>query len=269
MKKKTGGARKARNPNKQTTYPTREKGSLVQARGPSASLTTIREVWMPIFPARTVRRMRYSTSFGLTTTSGVPAAYVLRANDLFDPDFTSTGHQPMGFDQMMLFYNHFVVVKAKVRVVFKNTGTSVPTVCIRQDANSTALTVIDRLVEFGGLVSETLEVKGAYGANKTLELNLDVGKLQGLNRQAIAADPSLRGDAATSPTEVTYFHIMVWDATSTTGSISTDVILEQDAIFMEPRDQIESLRVLSEAKDPQHPHSQPKGEWVFTPVPPK
>jgi hypothetical protein len=154
---------------------------------------------MPVFPASIVRRLRYSTTVSMATTSGaITFTQVFRANDLFDPDFTGTGHQPMGFDQLMTWYNHFCVVSAKIRIVCKNQANSAPTICLRVDGSNTPITVIDRVVEVGGCVTEDLEVKGAYGANKILELGCDIAKLQGVRRSAITADPTLRGDAATS-----------------------------------------------------------------------
>jgi len=232
--------RKTKKNNKLTKGP----GPLV-SRGMAGVNTMVYESWMPVFPAKILKILRYSTTFaGATTAGAITSTYVFRANDLFDPDFTGTGHQPMGFDQLMLWYNHFCVIKARIRIVAKNTTASAPTVCLRQDGSSTPITVIDRIVELGGCVTETLEVKGAYGANKVLQLELDVTKLQGVTRNTITADSTLRGDAATSPTEVTYFHVTMWDTAGTTGSMECDVILEQEAFFMEPRDQIESLKTV-------------------------
>jgi len=194
---------------------------------------------MPIFPAKVKKHLRYSTTFQLTCTAGAVASYVFRANDLFDPDFTSTGHQPMGFDQMMLSYNHFVVAAARIKVTCRNKTNTTPfTVCIRQDASSTPLTVIDRILEFGGLVTADIDTFGA--TSTTLELAIDIARLQGLTHPLMIADPTLRGDAATSPTEVTYFHIQCWDTAAATSTCNFDVILEQLAYFIEPRDLIES-----------------------------
>lgn len=201
------------------------------------------EPWMPIFPASITKRLRYSTTFALSSTSGaITSTQVFRANDLFDPDFTGTGHQPMGFDQLMVWYNHFCVRTARIVLVAKCTSGSSPTVCLRVDADSTPLTVIDRIVELGGCVTECLEVKGAYGANKRLSMSLDIAKLQGISKSAMTADANLRGTAASSPAEVSYFHITLWDTVGlTTGSCEVDVILEQTATFFEPRDITESF----------------------------
>jgi hypothetical protein len=146
----------------------------------------------------------------------------------------------MGFDQLMLWYNHFTVVSAKCTVVYKNILASSPTACLRLDGDSSAITVIDRIVEIGGCVLENIESKGSYGANKTLSLGADIAKLQGVSRSALTSDPSLQGSAAASPTECTYFHLQLWDTTATTGGAECDVILEQTAQFSEPRNLIES-----------------------------
>jgi len=202
---------------------------------------------MPIFPASITKRLRYSTTFaGSSTLGAITSTQVFRANDLFDPDFSGTGHQPMGFDQLMVWYNHFCVRTAKIILVAKNTAATAPTVCLRVDADSTPLTVIDRIVELGGCVTEDLEIKGAYGANKKLKLSLDIAKLQGVKPSAMTADANLRGTAASSPTEVSYFHITMWDTVGlSNSSMEVDVILEQTATFFEPRDITESFKSTS------------------------
>jgi len=44
------------------------------------------------------------------------ATYCFRANSLYDPDFTSTGHQPYGFDETMTVYNNYSVTASYIRV---------------------------------------------------------------------------------------------------------------------------------------------------------
>lgn len=146
----------------------------------------------------------------------------------------------MGFDQMMLFYNHFCVIKSNIKVVFRQLSAQKAQVSLRQDASSTPITVIDRIIEMGGNQLEWLEASGIQGDQKTLELSIDVPRLQGITWQTALSDPTLRGDAATSPTEVSYFHLQAWDSGAASSSIVADVVLEQIAYFMEPRNQIES-----------------------------
>lgn len=205
------------------------------------------EPWMPIFPATTVRKLRYSTSVALVATSGVVVSQVFRANDLFDPDFTGTGHQPMGFDQLMLWYNHFTVMEATITVSFKNTLTVPGTCSLRVDGDSTALTVIDRILELGGCVFDTL---GGFGdTTKKLVLRADIGKLQGVNRSALTADVSLQGSSSASPVECTYFHVQYWNSSGVTSSCYADILIEYTAHFCEPRNLTPSKSITCDEKE--------------------
>jgi len=220
-------------------------GALTTSASNQNQLSMIVEPWMPLFPPRTTRRLRYSDDVSLSSSSGVVSSYVYAANDLYDPDRTGSGHQPMGFDQMMVFYNHFCVVRARIKVIFKSAAGAAGTACIRQDASPTPLTSINQILEFGGLVQTTLETIGGFGANKEIELGLSVARLQGVSESAITADSTLRGSAAASPTEITYFHLHLWNAAGVTCTANVAVILEQEAVFMEPRDATLSSRLRS------------------------
>lgn len=210
----------------------------------ATSLSRVSEGFMPLFPVRTHKTLRYHTNVSVATTAGAVATYVFRANDLFDPDFTGTGHQPMGFDQMMVFYNHFAVDRCRILVNAANTAAGSLHAGIRLDASSSPLTSPDQILEFGGTTYDVLEAKNTYGSSKTFALSVDVARVQGIPRKNITTDPSLRGDAATSPIEVTYFHLFVWDPNSLSGTVNFDVILEQSAWFMEPRDASLSVPVV-------------------------
>jgi hypothetical protein len=197
------------------------------------TFTGIVEPWAPVFPARTKRKLRYSTNISLTSTSGVVATYVFSANGLFDPDISGTGHQPMGFDQLMLSYNHYTVTDAKIRCIFKNTTSSVPTVSIRVHPDTAPVTVIDQSIEYGLINTDALEIKGSYGANKEITEVVSIRKAQGV--QDVLDVIPLSGTAAANPAEQTYFHVSMWDSSGTSGSCNVDVIIEYVAWFTEPR----------------------------------
>jgi len=233
MTSKKGRSRPRRN--------ARGRGALSSSTKNGSQLSQVVERWMPVTPAKCTKTLRYCDTIALTSSSGAVATYVYGANDAFDPDHTGTGHQPMGFDPLMLFYNHFCVVAASLRCTFKSTSGAVSTGLIRYDASATPLTVINRIQELGACVSVVLGTQGGFGSAMTIDLALDICKLQGVNRQTILADPSLRGDAATSPTERTYFHIQLFDAGGASSGAYVSVELVQTIIFTEPRDNVESF----------------------------
>lgn len=62
--------------------------------------------------------------------SAVPTYAVYRANGMFDPDYTLTGHQPLYFDQLKQIYNHFTVLRSSIRITAtvstaQNTGSGI------------------------------------------------------------------------------------------------------------------------------------------------
>jgi hypothetical protein len=215
----------------------RSVSSAISSSSGNGLSTQISEAWTPLFPSSTVRRLRYSTTFPLTSAAGVVTSYVLRANDMFDPDFSSVGHQPMGFDQMMLVFNHFTVLSSKIIVSAHNSAVNTPTVCVRVDGDSTPLTVVDRILEMGGCVQNTVK----YLESVKLALNVDIARLQGVSRSALSADPYLQGSAIASPVECSYFHVQLWNTSAATSTCNFDVIMEFEALFTEPRNDIESL----------------------------
>jgi hypothetical protein len=210
-----------------------KRGGIIPGSKNYGNSTTVQQLTTPIFPAKVTKRLRYSTNFPLTTTVGAVSSYVFSANGLFDPDITGTGHQPMGFDQLMVSYNHYIVTHANITVIARNNTTSTPTVSVTVSPSPTPITSIDRIVEFGGNTMEVLEFKGVDGSSRVITAAVDIRKIQGVTN--VVDDPTLRGDAATNPTEQTYFHVQTWDTAGVNGSVLFDVIIDYTSVFNEPR----------------------------------
>lgn len=188
------------------------------------------------------RRLRYSDSISLTSSTGVAGGYVFSANGLFDPDITSTGHQPVGFDQMMVSFNHYCVKRSKIIATFINTGTHC-SIAVKIAGSPTLVTIPNQIVEDGRVVRDHLN-DGKIGDNyiKTLEIVCDIGRSTGVGN--IRDEFDLRGSAAANPVEQEYFHVQSWGLSST--SLEVDVVVEYEAWFTEPRDLTESLRKLKD-----------------------
>ena len=75
------------------------------------------------FPERKAVRLKYVDFIKLDATpsgSATPKIHHFRANSLYDPDRTSSGHQPRGFDQHALLYDHYTVIGSKIKVTFES-----------------------------------------------------------------------------------------------------------------------------------------------------
>lgn len=202
---------------------------------------------MPLFPSSCRRRLRYAeNNITLGAASGVISNYIFCGNDLYDPNRTSTGHQPMGFDQMMVYYSHFIVVNSIIKVRFVNNNSAYSTVYIRVDGNNGGVSDPVVLLETGGNVTDVLSAIPSAEAQKTLTLSMDVAKFHGINYTALTSMDSLQGAVGSSPTDGIYFHVGCWDQKGSTSSVLAEVVIEYDAIFTEPN--VPSLSRLAEIK---------------------
>lgn len=69
------------------------------------------------FPPRAFAKLKYgSGNVGATSTVGVYANQ-FRLNGLYDPDYSGTGHQPMGFDEYAALYGDYRVHGCKVKII--------------------------------------------------------------------------------------------------------------------------------------------------------
>jgi len=195
----------------------------------------------PLFPPSTVRRgqLYYEYQLVMGTTLGVPTSYVFSANGAFDPNITGTGHQPMGFDQMMSLYDQYCVMSSSIQVTFAGLSTSVARVALMLYDQPVASTDPSRLVENGlakmGVLATSAAVNAHYSVC-TLNLHCDVGKYFGVPFSELKVNPSFIGTAAANPTEQVYFIVDLWGGFSaTTMTLVFDVLLSYDIYYYEPR----------------------------------
>lgn len=75
------------------------------------------------FPEKKVVKLRYVDTIKLadSTTPGLVKTYPFSCNSAYDPDATIGGHQPYGFDQWAIIYNHYKVLGSKMTIRVTNT----------------------------------------------------------------------------------------------------------------------------------------------------
>lgn len=223
---------------KKARKPVRESlgsNALAIPRSSPSSISSVASSTMPLFHSATKRSLRYYEKNTMATTLALLNTYIFRVNDLYDPSVTFTGHQPMGFDQMMVFYDHFTVTRAKVTCRFINRNATDAVVGLRVDGNNVATVNLETLMEAGGVVTDGLAIATTYGGSKTLSISVDIPKFHGVSPAAITASTSLTGSAGASPTDGVFVHAFVWDPTSTGALVTIETVIDFDAIFTEPR----------------------------------
>ena len=196
---------------------------------------------IPLFPVRKRCMLRYADYFALTSTAGAVASYVFSCNGLYDPNITGTGHQPAGFDQMMLSYEHYVVTRARIGCTFLNTSTTTaPTVSVSLEASATPRTIIGEIIEDGMIKTVRLYGAAVAGSMATLNLFCDLAKFGGVTN--LLDNPEYRGTVAANPAEQSYFPIQCFANNGDTSVVQVEVVLEFEAWFVEPRNLSQSLK---------------------------
>jgi len=196
----------------------------------------------PLFPPKFRKRLTYAeVALSVVGTTGLAGNYFFSANGLFDPNTTGTGHQPMGFDQMMLMYEQYTVVSSKITVVANNNSAAntYADVALYLSPDTTSITDPSRLMENGFFVWKPLYPVGTQGAIATLSLDCNIATYfaRDRNKRELLEDVNLFGNVASNPTEQVYFVVCAYDGV---GAVNTSTVLfrveiEYEVIFWEPK----------------------------------
>lgn len=187
------------------------------------------------FPRERTVTLRYVDAFDLTPG---PAAvqYHFRANSLFDPNYTSTGHQPFCFDQWTVYYNHYQVQSARMKVTAQLNGAMGYPVSIGSYLADDATTSYDwsTFRESGRGTFRQLPV---VVSDRTFTLSQSFNLKKFFNR---TADPgATSASVSANPTEDAFFVVwaMVMNTINTASSaITFTVQIDYTARFFEPKD---------------------------------
>lgn len=175
-----------------------------------------------------------SVNGGISGSAGV---YVFSANGLYDPNITGTGHQPIGFDQCMQFYDHYTVIGAKMRVVFSNSvdSSNDQYIGIALSASSTALTDVREYIENGRCRWSVLG-KNAGGDATIKSLTHQVGIARFTGKKSILMEDDYRGNVSANPATQVYFHIFGGGfGSSDPSAMSMMVQIDYITVLTEPK----------------------------------
>lgn len=198
----------------------------------TTSVSLYRSPVSPI-PQRKVVTLRYAESnVSLDPAAGIPADYFFRANDLYDPNYTGAGHQPLGFDQWMALYTKFSVLNSKITVKFSNgaDATTADWICMLRRTTTPSSSTANEILESNACswnLKERENVVTLVGGYSFKEEHKGLG----------LEDGTIFGTNATSPTNEQYYHVSVINAS--TGIDVTPliacVVIEYETMFFDPR----------------------------------
>ncbi len=155
------------------------------------------------FPRSFYTTLRYSTSLSLNASSVSANVHSLSCNGLYDPDITAGGHQPLGFDQFMVLYDHYYVFAARAKVKFVGGDTGAQVCGISIDDNNSPITTVETIREQPDTVHTVVgSVNGNSGVKQLTKFCI-IGKSLG---KSYKCDEN-KGSNSGNPTEQTYFNI--------------------------------------------------------------
>lgn len=190
-----------------------------------------------LFAKTTKMAFRYVDTISISGDTGPNMAYhTFSCNGMYDPDVTSTGHQPRGFDQYMQFYNHYTVIGAKIKCTFVSNDTTNQGNCyvgVTQGAGSVpGITAINTVIE-----KKSFKVSTIMGTRpRIVSSRVNLSKALG---QKVLQEDNNAGSASSNPAEQWYFHIMTgtnWVANVDPGNLRVLVEIDYIAVLHEPKD---------------------------------
>lgn len=187
------------------------------------------------FPKQARMSMRYWDNITVSSTTGSVGLWNFRANDVYDPNATGTGHQPMYFDQMMAIYNHFVVVGSKISVFPSyggaNTTPYAMVIMFNDDLTSPSLSSLFAAIENS---KSKFVINAPQADGKMLSMGYSA-------RSTFGGDPlamsQLQGTASASPSETSVFTIAMQPSDlASTLDVYVQVLIEYEVVFRELKD---------------------------------
>lgn len=189
--------------------------------------------------------LRYCETVSVSPSGGVLSSYIFRANGIFDPNYTGTGHQPMGRDTWATLYNHYLVTGSRVKVDYLTTvGGYYPVSfgVMTHDSGTVTATNPGTLIEQGlSTHKEVIIGSIANGPSLTLRHEFDASKFFGMKAGADMIY-DLGAQVGQSPAEEAFFALWVGGLTGsdTLGTVNMCVTIDYDVVFTEPKEQIAS-----------------------------
>lgn len=173
----------------------------------------------------------------LTSTSGTFARDTYNPIGMYDPDHTGTGHQPLGFDQMMDLYDHYQVIGCKV--TFTITSATADCVVGLRLSDGTGLDAslqdLKTFQENPGskyrFITKSTDNQGTI----TLSKKISPQKFFGVAPVAYRGETKYTGTVSANPSESMGIHLVCWGLNSTSATIRYSTRISYIARFTEPK----------------------------------
>ncbi len=181
------------------------------------------------FPKHLTNTLVYVEQQALAVATGF-GKYIWSCNGLYDPNISGTGHQPLYFDQLMALYNHYTVVRSRIRVHVAGASSLTNPYFISLYVDDDTTTATDALLAAERINSASGVATPATSPFPVLTSSWDARKWFGPNPQDQA---ELRGTVSANPTEQSYYIVQAYEPSGGNTTLQMFVRIEFDVIWDE------------------------------------
>jgi len=242
-----------------------QRGSQLVGARPTIVRLSLRDN-VTTWPERMRMTMRYSLATTVASIASVAGTF-LRANSIFDPEFSLGGGQPQGFDQMVLLYSKWVVVNAECRVLaFSNAAAGRANVYLAPvTSSSVSVSTPAGVAEFPGGRSALCSFSGGPAR---LANTSTTAAVIGVPAAVVMAEDTFWGTSSANPAaEGTWFWALAQDTTGATDTVGYQIDMYFDVVWFKRQDPTDTFRSPSRSiGQPISFISRPTAAWAACPV---
>lgn len=186
-------------------------------------------------PAMLRTRLIYADNgYSLNPGLGTAAVQIFSGNGCWDVDISGVGHQPAGFDQLMVLYKDYTVLQSSIKATLYNAATVPLLFGISITDESSGANDCRKYIENGLTNWKQLGPAGDCDSSP-IYMKMDIAKYNGV--ADVLDDDIYRGTSGSNPSDQTYFH--VWLQAVNTGddpaACRLTVEVQFEVIFRNPR----------------------------------
>jgi hypothetical protein len=173
-------------------------------------------------------KLRYTSSYTHTHTTGTMQSWAFRGNSVYDPDYTYTGHQPVGFDELSAFYDHYRVTSSHMEAFCSSLTANVPIAVVVFPSRA--------LSGQSDYLASLESTRSAYHVLSTNSIPVVIVKnsatTQSLFQGQDVTDQDFGSACTTNPSKPWYWTITTNSANgASTSSVALTVVITYDVVF--------------------------------------
>ncbi len=185
-------------------------------------------------PVYIMSPQRYSEVLTFTLVSGAVQSYSFRANSLFDPDRTGTGHQPLGFDQLSALYNRYCAygLSWEINVPCSNDAVSIAVGMSNGTRTVASVNDFTSFIESPTVRQATIGTSG--GPPAIFSGNKSLNEFIGVSKRTYLIDDRFQSQITTNPTESIDLVIAMYNESTVSVDVRLNINLHYKSVFFDP-----------------------------------